>query len=146
MSLFCVFQLVMEWLAIILISHDVHREAAACKRLRFALQQSCVYICILKMCRICDAFQCTNQCRFHCTSILAPIGVKMGSKQVLWNCKMMRKVRKTTAFQVKYGGFMVAGEEFEPRIIVAAIEISLRLQAFCLRFLCLKILCFGGRK
>ena len=27
---------------------------------------------------------------------------------------MMRKVRKTTAFQVKYGGFMVAGEGFEP--------------------------------
>ena len=38
----------------------------------------------------------------------------MGSKQVLQNCKMMRKVRKTTAFQVKYGGFMVAGEGFEP--------------------------------
>ena len=38
----------------------------------------------------------------------------MGSKQVLWNCKMMRKVRKTTAFQVKCGGFMVAGEGFEP--------------------------------
>ena len=41
---------------------------------------------------------------------------------------------------------MVAGEKFEPRIIVAAIEISLRLQVFCLRFLCLKILYFGGRK
>ena len=40
---------------------------------------------------------------------------------------MMQKVRKTTVFQVKYGGFMVAGEGFEPRIIVAAIEISLRL-------------------
>ena len=59
---------------------------------------------------------------------------------------MMRKVRKTTVFQLKYGGFMVAGEGLEPRIIVAAIEISLRLQVFCLRFLCLKILYFGGRK
>ena len=28
---------------------------------------------------------------------------------------MMRKVRKTTEFQVKYGGFMVAGEGFEPQ-------------------------------
>ena len=27
---------------------------------------------------------------------------------------MMRKIRKTTAFQVKYGGFMVAGEGFDP--------------------------------
>ena len=27
---------------------------------------------------------------------------------------MMRKVRKTTVFQVKYGGFMVAGGGFEP--------------------------------
>ena len=42
------------------------------------------------------------------------IGVKMGSKQVLRNCKMMQKVRKTTVFQAKYGGFMVAGGGFEP--------------------------------
>ena len=27
---------------------------------------------------------------------------------------MMRKIRKTTEFQVKYGGFMVAGEGFDP--------------------------------
>ena len=38
----------------------------------------------------------------------------MGSKQVLRNCKMMKKVRKTAVFQEKYGGFMVAGEGFEP--------------------------------
>ena len=36
----------------------------------------------------------------------APIGVKMGSKQVLRNCKAMWKVRRTTVFQSKYGGFM----------------------------------------
>jgi len=41
---------------------------------------------------------------------------------------------------------MVAGEGFEPHMIVAAIEISLRLQVFYLHFLCLKILYFGGRK
>ncbi len=38
----------------------------------------------------------------------------MGSKQVLWECKMMQKVRKNAVFQLKYGGFMVAGEGFEP--------------------------------
>lgn len=27
---------------------------------------------------------------------------------------MMQKIRKTTEFQVKYGGFMAAGEGFEP--------------------------------
>ena len=27
---------------------------------------------------------------------------------------MMRKIRKTTEFQVKYGGFVVAEEGFEP--------------------------------
>jgi hypothetical protein len=27
---------------------------------------------------------------------------------------MMQKVRKTTVFQAKYSGFMVAGEGFEP--------------------------------
>lgn len=59
---------------------------------------------------------------------------------------MMQEVRKTTVFQEKYGDFIVAGGGFEPRIIVAAIEISLRLQAFCLRFLCLKTLYFDGRK
>ena len=43
-----------------------------------------------------------------------PIGVKMGSNAFLHHFKIAQKVRKTTVFQVKYGGFMVAGEGFEP--------------------------------
>ena len=63
--------------------------------------------------------------------------------------KKARKSLKLLGFSQRHlfwCSLMVAGEGFEPRIIVAAIEISLRLQAFCLRFLCLKILYFGGRK
>ena len=59
-----------------------------------------------------EAVLSTNIIETHMNT--APIGVKMGSKQVLWDSKMMQKVRKTTVFQAKYGGFMVAGEGFEP--------------------------------
>ena len=48
------------------------------------------------------------------TSFSASIGVKMGSNAFLFLFKMFVKVRKTAVFQVKYGGFMVAGEGFEP--------------------------------
>ena len=48
------------------------------------------------------------------TSFSASIGVKMGSSAFLLLFKMCVKVRKTTVFQEKYGGFMVAGEGFEP--------------------------------
>ena len=48
------------------------------------------------------------------TSFSASIGVKMGSNAFLFLFKMFVKVRKTAVFQVKYCGFMVAGEGFEP--------------------------------
>ena len=69
------------------------------------------------------------------------------NKETLDNIKQFcAENKKTAGFVVKPAVFMVAGEGFEPRIIVAAIEISLRLQAFYLCFLRLKILYFGGRK
>ena len=48
------------------------------------------------------------------TSFSASIGVKMGSNDFRHFFKTRIKVRKTTVFQSKYGGFMVAGEGFEP--------------------------------
>ena len=48
------------------------------------------------------------------TSFSASIGVKMGSNSFPRFFKTRIKVRKTTVFQLKYGGFMVAGEGFEP--------------------------------
>ena len=52
---------------------------------------------------------------YECQGSLAPsIGVKMGSNGFLHFFKMHANVRKTTVFRLKYGGFMVAGEGFEP--------------------------------